>query len=876
MYAQEGGYFLSHHTPNGDFDNVNFDLIQDKNGIVHVANRAGIITFDGKHWRFQQTPSAIFSLYNDPSDGTIYSSGRNGFGRLDRDQFYNLVYQKISDSTLVNSDIFSLLAHENKLYGIGQEVLFIHDLEQNTLTRIKPKFGGYLSSLFVINQAVYVTNSVSGILEYKNGSLIDPSISILKGIFPDAVEASKSEQTWVMEVADSLVLFNGQKFEEIQLGQEDRLYLAQSEIQQIKWLQEDLLAISTLKGGIIFLNPQNGKFLQVLDNESGLPDAEIYAIEKDRDGNLWIAHRQGFTRVSPTSPFRSYSEYPGLKGEILSAVRHLDTLYVGTTDGLFYLETVKDYDEITYYVDKQVMVESDQQEAKETVEGKPRRRGLLGFLRKKGDRKDVTSDSLSRPGPGGIVKTIRQRQTRKQLHSVRYEYKQVLGINSKVVRLTSKGGRLFSAGLDGLYEIKKKKGFPILLEPVRAFHYSEQYNTVFVGTFEDEIKVFDLNVQSRELYLFGEYANYTTHIFEDPLGRVWFCGTNKIFWITLDSGEIGEAGEYRFDNPFFYETYGAANGNKVAFINEGGIYEFSGTKVERIGEGMKFLLGANGNIWTLQENGWGLLEEGEAKKNFELLRVFKDTKYLAQDGESVWLITENTLLLLSPQIGLGISSSYDLILRGIKTDHENIGPSGKLRLDLDKSALLLEFIKPDFSGIANIEYQYILEGLPDSKWTDWSVDYSTINFPYLPEGDYDLSVRSRDAFGNISDTKKLSFKVVPPYWKRPWFYALEFTALGLILLISLRIKRLGYRYRLGSRLLALLALIIIIEFIQTVAENEFQTKSSAVFDFAIQVLMAILILPLEGLLRKYIFKEKNVQLTDFIRIRDKKTKIDEN
>ena len=62
-----------------------------------------------------------------------------------------------------------------------------------------------------------------------------------------------------------------------------------------------------------------------------------------------------------------------------------------------------------------------------------------------------------------------------------------------------------------------------------------------------------------------------------------------------------------------------------------------------------------------------------------------------------------------------------------------------------------------------------------------------------------------------------------------------------------------------------MTLIIIIEFIQTIAENEFQTKSSAIFDFTVQVLVAITVLPLEGFLRKYIFKDKNVKLKDIFR-----------
>ena len=73
-----------------------------------------------------------------------------------------------------------------------------------------------------------------------------------------------------------------------------------------------------------------------------------------------------------------------------------------------------------------------------------------------------------------------------------------------------------------------------------------------------------------------------------------------------------------------------------------------------------------------------------------------------------------------------------------------------------------------------------------------------------------------------------------------------------------------------SRLLALLVLIIVVELIQTLAENRFGTQSSPVLDFIIQVTMAIIILPVESVLRKYIFKEKEVRVMDFMTLKDKK------
>ncbi|HEX9739927.1 MAG TPA: hypothetical protein VGA29_04050, partial [Ignavibacteriaceae bacterium] len=90
-----------------------------------------------------------------------------------------------------------------------------------------------------------------------------------------------------------------------------------------------------------------------------------------------------------------------------------------------------------------------------------------------------------------------------------------------------------------------------------------------------------------------------------------------------------------------------------------------------------------------------------------------------------------------------------------------------------------------------------------------------------------------------------------------------------LLLISIKLKSWGFRYRLMSRLLAFLTLVIILEYLQAIMEHYFAFDDSPIFSFSLQVVMAIIILPFEGLLKKYIFKEKDVKLTEFLSIKQK-------
>jgi hypothetical protein len=85
---------------------------------------------------------------------------------------------------------------------------------------------------------------------------------------------------------------------------------------------------------------------------------------------------------------------------------------------------------------------------------------------------------------------------------------------------------------------------------------------------------------------------------------------------------------------------------------------------------------------------------------------------------------------------------------------------------------------------------------------------------------------------------------------------MEFALFASLVLLSFRLST---RYRFISRVLSLLTIILLIQFIQTVIGETFETKTSPVKDFFMQVLVAFLILPVEGYLRKLMLRSLGAQ-----------------
>jgi hypothetical protein len=112
-------------------------------------------------------------------------------------------------------------------------------------------------------------------------------------------------------------------------------------------------------------------------------------------------------------------------------------------------------------------------------------------------------------------------------------------------------------------------------------------------------------------------------------------------------------------------------------------------------------------------------------------------------------------------------------------------------------------------------------------------------------------VQSKDLLGTESKVELITFEVLPPYWKRWWFYAAEVVFFSSLVFLSVKLSAADSKYRYLSQILTLLTVIMFIQFIQTAVNSLFEFKSSPVIDFFVQVFIALLVFPLEAYLRKF-------------------------
>jgi ligand-binding sensor domain-containing protein len=388
VQAQSGNYFLSHFSPNQkQSDNVCFDMVQDKRGVFYFATQAGVLQFDGRNWEVIRTNGAAYAIELS-ENGEVYVGGAKGFGKITQDESGLESFQPLYERPDAEY-IFQLEAIGNSIYFLNEKNLFRYLTESDSVTAISTGQILAFASLNEIFGSAYVSMENGKLLKLKEGRMEDSKLSL-----PDSTVilfSSSYEKNYLVGTSDNRIFLGtgNEKLREVHL--EDSTYVNASEMINATWVNTELVALATLRGGIVFINPETGKTTEIINYSTGLPDNEIYTLISDRNQNVWAAHSYGFTRIAPYLPMRSFRHYPGLQGNLLCAITFKGNVYVGTSLGLFKLEKEEFYDELTYYVD--VLVKPSKTTSKKVAtppspapEEKTEKGGFFKFLRKKETR----------------------------------------------------------------------------------------------------------------------------------------------------------------------------------------------------------------------------------------------------------------------------------------------------------------------------------------------------------------------------------------------------------------------------------------------------------------------------------------------------------
>jgi len=865
LYAQQGNYFLNHFTPADErIDYVTYGMVQDQKGVIYFANKSGVLEFDGRNWGLIATPGPVYAVTT--SGENVFAAGYGGFGKLVWGIDNTRTYQSLSDGVVGKAQIFSSHAEKEKVYFLSEQHLYIFSIANSKIEVIKADTAqGPFTGLFEISGSTYVNTEMKGLLKISEGKLVAPDFNLPANqtiLFSSSFPGK--DKTLIGTESGSLFLFDGGIVKELVI--KDKALLDNNLLVAGTWVSETLVAIGTLRGGVIFINPLTGATEEITNYYAGLPDNEVYSLFTDRNQGVWVAHDYGFTRIAPYLPFRSYSHYPGLVGNLLCAVNYKGQIYVGTTIGLFGLVHEEVYEEVINTTAVPLRRKAKIQE--QTKEKK----GVFSFLKRNKKQKEAEQEPTDQKKNKGKKSSIKPspktaKPARPVLKTLRYSFKKVNGIDGKVSQLIEANGKLLAAGISGVAEVEGLSSKSIIHEPVHSVFVSSTLDQLLASTLNEEIKTFSAKDGGwNETHLLDTLQDYVSYIFEDKLKNIWLCSRTSVYKVETVDNEITGIESIPFPNPAIDETTGLAYGSDVYVAASGTIKRFNvkNNQFEKYDSiaGPKRYFASAGYFWFNDGHHWRTVDPRmQASLKLEWLGLFHNIRFIAPAGrdQGLWVITAaNELYKFSSNSVAAEQASYPLFLREIRGQQSRITPAQSVKVSQLESTVTFEFIQPDYIGMGAVEYRYMVRGL-NKNWSAWSTTNNIVNFSYLPTGKYKVEVQTRDIMDKVSQIKPIQLEVEPPYWKRSWFYAAELIFFGALVFLSLRLSTYNVKYRYISSLLSLLTVIMLIQFIQTIVASQISFKSTPVIEFFIQVTIALLVLPIESYLRKIMVRTELVE-----------------
>ena len=723
----------------------NWDIKQDKNGILYFANNEGLLTFDGKYWHLYPLPNkTIVRSVLIANNGNIYVGGQDELGYFTPGTNGILNYHSLVPLLPTKgkslADIWDIVAFNNDIFFRATSKIL--QLTNNSFAIYDaPTEWSYLG---VCNGTLYAHDYTAGILTFSNKVwkplTIEQPFAVTGPV--TAIFSIGIDSTLITTIKDGMYVLTKNvltRFKSIanQTFINDRIYAATP-------IDEHWFAVATSNKGIYIVDIQ-GNIVQSFSAMEGLQNNNVLSIFLDAQHNLWLGLDNGIDVIAYNSAIKKIKPL-GLEGSGYAAIVNNNQLFTGTPNGLY------------------------------SVPLQP----MLDFSFSKGNFIPVNNAK-------GQVWNLTE--VNNQLLMGHHEGAFAIKNNTATLINTNKGYWNFIA-TSSVYPSPQ-----LIAGNYNGLQYFNYINQQFITAYT----LPNFNESSRFVVIDKENNTWISH----PYHGVYLITANKdgSFTTTTFSQKEGL--------PSTLANYVFKIKNEVIVATEKGIYSYNNVKkIFEPNEVYTKILGnqsirylkedAEGNVWFIHEKMLGIIDftnkqptiiyipelSGKLLSGFECIYPYNQHNIFLGGEKGFFHINyakyKNTVPNLQLQIrSVHIINEKDSLLFGgyFKPVNEAQIQSKENNYNIHHgfTTIMFQYSAAMYGTQGNVEYSYRLKGLND-YWSEWT-DRTEKEFTNLPAGNFIFEVKVRNNLGNESAVVNYAFTILPPWYKTIWatiFYLLLF------------------------------------------------------------------------------------------------------
>lgn len=745
LFSSDSGYkfFKNYNYKEYEHSPQNWGITQAKNGIIYVANQGGVLEFDGESWRaiYEDIPNLTVSSLAVDAGGTVYIGGKGEIGYLQADEIGSLKYvsllDHLDDSHKTFSNVWKTYVSNQGIYF--QTAKFLFRWKNGKIKVWQPEERFYLT--FMCAGKLFIRQKHVGLAE-----MIDDSLNLV----PDG-ELFKTGKIYMMAPYDpgriligtdqkGFYIYDGTKVMPFPTKVDD--YLKKNGLSHGIRLSSGEFALASRRGGVAIMD-SHGHLKHIFDKNYGIQDNSVYHVFEDRQQNLWLGLSNGISKIEYGSPVSIYDERTNLSGSVMAIVKHNNKLYVGTMNGLYYLESPLKF------------------------------RILAGIKSPCWDLLSI-DDSILAATSNGVIR-------------IQGDIKQNIINERAYVLLPSKHTPTLTwcgtnRGLIALSQANnrwtKKHRYQSIDQEIR--HIAEEKDgSLWLTTSTGGV----LKVDFPDEITFPKIAWYETshglpggRVYAGPAaGHVMFATDKGIY--RFDEKQDRFIPDHTLGNQF------AAGGNdpKPVFLitedNHQNIWFHSKSKNYRA------VPGKSGSF------------DIYFKPFLRLPNIQVNTIYPDPDGKTIWFGTIEGLSRFYTMKRKSCDFPFHTQIRKVWVNGRLVFAGHKNEekrknsftiIEYKDRNLRFEFASPFFEAEEETRYQCLLEGY-DEEWSPWNKE-TWKDYTNIDSGKNTFRVRAKNIYGTLSGEGVFRFKVLPPWYKTWWaiFLYVSFAFGGVYFIVKLR------------------------------------------------------------------------------------------
>jgi len=735
----------------------NWDIKQDKNGIVYFANNEGLLSFDGRYWNNYPLPNKtiVRSVEIGPNN-RIYTGGQDeigyfspaGNGRL---QYHTLIDQiPVKDRTF--GDVWDIESFNGNIYFRSPSKIF----KFTERTVVVYNAANEWSFLGICNGNLYAQDFKNGLLKFENDVWVPvsgintlPANDAVTGILP-----VNPDNAIITTLKNGLYSLSNKGIYE--LGSVNNTIFKNERIYAATAVNKDWIALATNNNGV-YITDFRGNIIQSFSQTEGLQNNNVLSIFSDSQRNLWLGLDNGIDLITYNSSIKQIK--PLLQdGSGYTAILHDNRLFLGTSNGLFSVP-VQPFPDMSFSKGSFTAVNN----TKGQTWGLARINNQLLLGHHEGAFAITNNDAIPISPDKGFW-------------------------NFVPLSNTSPSGSMVAGGYTGLTIFDYVNGRFIQSKVISGFRESSRFvvldNDSNIWVSHPYHGVFKI--------VRNEAGDYSTFAYSTTKGLPSLLN-NHIYTIKNELVVATEKGIYVY------------NKEKDSFVHSEFYHKLLGD------QSIRYLKeDNNGNTWFIHEKSLGVIDFSKKEpaviqlpelnnkmlSGFEFIYAVNGTNIFLGGDKGFYHINyekyKQTLLKLGVHIRtVRIINKTDSLLFGgyYNTENQIQHPDNVPSINYRWKTLRIEYSSSLFGYQANLEYSYRLTGY-DNNWSEWT-SRTEKEYTNLPAGKFSFEVKVRNNLGNESATATYSFNVLPPWYKTNWakaFY-LVIIATGLYFLYTWQEKK---------------------------------------------------------------------------------------